>query len=35
MLWRVDAASGDKRPFPETDQQRQCMFGRYLPERGS
>jgi hypothetical protein len=31
MLWRVDAKSGDKRPFPETDPQRQCMFGRYLP----
>jgi len=31
MLWRVDAKSGDKRPFPDTDQQRQCMFGRYLP----
>jgi hypothetical protein len=31
LLWRVDAKSGDKRPFPDTDQQRQCMFGRYLP----
>ena len=30
MLWRVDAKSGEKRPFPETDEQRQCMFGRYL-----
>ena len=30
LLWRVDAASGEKRPFPDTDQQRQCMFGRYL-----
>ena len=31
LLWRVDAATGAKRPFPGTDQQRQCMFGRYLP----
>jgi hypothetical protein len=31
LLWRVDAKTGDKRPFPDTDPQRQCMFGRYLP----
>ncbi len=30
LLWRVDAATGAKRPFPGTDQQHQCMFGRYL-----
>jgi hypothetical protein len=30
LLWRVDAASGAKRPFAGTDQQHQCMFGRYL-----
>jgi hypothetical protein len=31
LLWRVDAATGTKRPFPATDQQHQCMFGHYLP----
>jgi hypothetical protein len=30
LLWRVDAETGAKRPFPETDQQHQRMFGRYL-----
>jgi hypothetical protein len=31
LLWRVDAATGAKRPFPATDQEHQCMFGHYLP----
>ena len=30
LLWRVDAATGAKRPFAGTDQQHQRMFGRYL-----
>ena len=30
LLWRVDAATGAKRPFPGTDPQHQRMFGRYL-----
>ena len=30
LLWRVDAATGAKRPFPSADQQHQPMFGRYL-----
>ena len=30
LLWRVDAATGQRKPFEGTDQQNQRMFGEYL-----